>query len=161
MIMILCLYQFYRIKKIRDKIISMKKEDITLARFISSLREKHYLSQKNLAESANVDIATIENVESGQDLFLSTSIRQKIAKALKIDPVKIKVYEKQPRNPHEVSLDQIEEIKLKILEGNLQGNICPVCESKLICRVAEMYDLEDKLVKHPKARCSKCPFQIK
>ena len=56
-----------------------------------------------------------------------------------------------------------EELKNLIIEN--EGNkgfapICPVCGSKLITRVAKMYDLEDNLMLHPKARCSKCPFQI-
>ena len=37
---------------------------------------------------------------------------------------------------------------------------CPLCGEKLITRIAKLYDLEDNLVLHPKARCSKCPFQL-
>jgi len=132
----------------------------TLAEFVSSTRDNLGLSQKGLAKKANIDLSIIENIESGQELFLSTSIRQKLAKALKVDNRNIKVLERQPIEP-EISLEYIEEIKLRILQGQLKGHVCPVCKSELICRVAEMYDLEDNLVRHPKARCSKCPFQIK
>lgn len=134
---------------------------ITLAEFVSSTRDKLGLSQRGLANKCNLDLSVIENVEAGQDLFLATSIRQKLAKGLKVDSKKIKVLEKEPKVLEQISADYIEEIKLRILDGQLSGNICPACRSELICRVANMYDLEDNLVQHPKARCSKCPFQIK
>lgn len=132
----------------------------TLAEFISTTRDELGLSQKGLAKKANIDLSIIENIESGQDLFLATSVRQKLAKALKVDNIVIKALEKQPHEP-EVSIEYIEELRHRILAGQLNGHVCPVCKSELICRVAEMYDLEDRLVRHPKARCSKCPFQIK
>jgi transcriptional regulator with XRE-family HTH domain len=132
----------------------------TLAEFISSTRDELGLSQKGLARKANIDLAIIENIESGQDLFLSTSIRQKLAKVLRVENLTIKSLEKHIQEP-EISIEYIEELRLRILAGQLEKHICPVCNSNLVCRVAEMYDLEDKLVRHPKARCSKCPFQIK
>lgn len=136
-------------------------KNITLAQFISETREKVGLSQKGLADRANVHISIIEALESGQDLFMSTTIRQKIAKVLKTEPRRIKELEKEPLSQNEVSLEYVEEIKLRILDGQLTGIACPLCGSELVCRVAEMRDLEDNFVKHPKARCSKCPFQIK
>lgn len=133
----------------------------TLAQFISDTREKVGLSQRGLADRANVHISVIEAIESGHDLFMSTTIRQKIAKVLKVETRNIKEFEKQPLGMNEVSLEYVEEIKLRILDGQLTGIACPLCGSELICRVAEMRDLEDNPVRHPKARCSKCPFQIK
>jgi transcriptional regulator with XRE-family HTH domain len=133
---------------------------MSLAKFISDIRENIGLSQRGLAAKANIPLEIIESIESGQDLFLATSIRQKLAKALKIEPKAIKAYEKKDEGS-EIAPDYIEEVKLRILSGELKGLKCPVCSSELVCRVAEMYDLEDNLVKHPKARCSKCPFQIK
>ncbi|MDD3013847.1 MAG: hypothetical protein PHC34_09115 [Candidatus Gastranaerophilales bacterium] len=135
-------------------------QNTTLAEFVSSTRDSLGLSQKGLARKANIDLAIIESIESGQDLFLSTTVRQKLAKGLKVDNRNIKALEKQPHEP-EISMEYIEEVRLRIIAGQLKGHICPVCKSELICRVAEMYDLEDNLVRHPKARCSKCPFQIK
>jgi transcriptional regulator with XRE-family HTH domain len=134
--------------------------NISLAQFISSTREKMGLSQIGLAKKAIISITLIENIESGQDLFLVPPIRQKLARALKLEPFEIKIFEKRQL---EFDYDQeyIESIKEKILTGELEGLLCPSCDSELICRVAELYDLEDRLMKHPKARCSKCPFQIK
>lgn len=132
----------------------------SLAEYISSKRESAGLSQQGLAKKSNLPLNIIESIESGQELFLAASIRQKLAKGLKLDPKEIKPYEKQEEDI-DYNAEYIEIIKEKIITGELEGLKCPVCKEELICRVAEMYDLEDKLIKHPKARCSKCPFQVK
>ncbi len=135
----------------------------TLARLVSSTREDRGLSQKGLALKANLAISLIDDIESGRDLYLSTTARQKLASALKITPSKIKSLEKIPQTSEadfELA-DKIEELKFQILNTGLKGHKCPVCEHDLFCRVAVMYDLENNVVTHPKARCSKCPFQIK
>lgn len=140
----------------------MKKIE-TLAQFIYEKRENAGYSQKGLAVKANLDISIIEDIESGRELFLSTPTRQKLATALKISAQKIKSLEKQP-DTSEVDFilaDKIEGIKLEILEKGLKGHTCPICGAGLICRVSVMYDLEDNVIRHPKAYCSKCPFQIK
>jgi len=140
----------------------MKKNE-TLAQFISSTRENMGYSQKGLAIKANIDISLIDDIESGRDLFLATPIRQKLANALKIHSNRIKELEKLPEmseKDFELS-DKIEELKLRILNEGLKGHACPVCNSELVCRVSVMYDVEDNMIRHPKAYCSKCPFQIK
>jgi len=136
------------------------KKNQTLAEFISSRRENIGLSQRGLCAKSNLDINIIERVESGQDLFLSTTVRQKLAKGLKVEAKIIKSLEKSPEE-RIISEDAIEEIKFNILEGKLEGNICPVCGRGLICRISNMFDLENNPVSHPKARCSSCPFQIR
>ena len=140
----------------------MKKNE-TLAQFISTLREDRGFSQKGLAIKANIDKSIIEDIESGRDLFLSTPARQKLATALKTDAKKIKALEKEPDSSEkdfELS-DKIEGLKELILTEGLKGHKCPVCSSELQCRVSVMYDLEDNMIRQPKANCSKCPFQIK
>ena len=140
----------------------MKKNE-TLAQFISSTRENMGYSQKGLAVRANIDISLIDDIESGRELFLSTPVRQKLASALKLTSSKIKSLEKQPKSSEaDFALsDKIDELKLRILNEGLTGYKCPVCNSELICRVSVMYDIEGNVITHPKARCSKCPFQIK
>lgn len=140
----------------------MKKFD-TLAQLIATAREDRGLSQKGLAQKANLDILLIDDIESGRELFLSTTARQKLAFALRLSLNKIKSLEKIPEaSEADFELaDRIEELKHKILNEGLTGHKCPVCGSELVCRVAVMYDLEDNVVSHPKSRCSKCPFQIK
>lgn len=130
-----------------------------LAEYISDIREKRGFSQTGLAKAANIDLRTIEEIESGQMLFLSTVIRQKIARVLKIEPKILKHLEKDI-NTEKISTEYIEELKIKILNGETELK-CPVCKNPLTVRIAKMYDLEDNLVLHPKATCTKCPFQIK
>lgn len=135
--------------------------DTSLAKFVAERREDIGLSQKGLALKCNLSVTVIENIEAGQDLFLSTTVRQKLARGLKVESYMIKVLERPPVDEATNFNEYIDELKQRIVEGHIEGNICPVCKSELICRVAEMYDLEDNLIRHPKARCSKCPFQIR
>ena len=60
----------------------------------------------------------------------------------------------------DISDDIIADIKQRILNGE-DEIYCPMCGSLLVTRIAKMYDLEDNLMLHPKAHCSKCVFQIK
>ena len=135
-------------------------EDITLAKFISDLREQRGFSQVGLAKKANLDLKVVEDIEGAQEFSLSVVTRQKLARALKVEPSLIKKHERIPKDskPNE---GYIETLKENILARYLEDNLCPMCGSLLVCRVAEMYDLENRLVRQPKAHCTKCPFQIK
>ena len=131
----------------------------SLAEFIQLRREKAGYSTYGLAEKANIPIEILEDIESGKELFLSVTQRQKLARVLKCSPAEIKQYERSYE--FEVILDDVvDEIKSKILrrETNLK---CPLCGEPLVTRIARMHDLEDNLVLQPKAHCVKCIFQIK
>lgn len=130
----------------------------TLARFVQERREDVGLSVKGLAGRCNLEAELIEEIESGKELFLPVTIRQNLAKGLKCNPEDIKKYEKDFNNDF-VSLEIIESLKELILKG-AGGLKCPKCSAPLVVRIAKMYDLEDNLVLHPKAHCSKCVFQI-
>ena len=56
-------------------------------------REKAGYSIYGLADRASIDIETLEDIESGRELFLPVTIRQKLARALKCSPNEIKKYE--------------------------------------------------------------------
>ena len=131
----------------------------TLAEFIQTTREKVGYSIYGLADRASVSIEVLEDIESGRELFLSVTTRQKLARALKCSPSDIKKYEREYQF-EVVSEEKLEELKSQILrrETNLK---CPICGEPLITRIARMYDLEDNLVLQPKAHCVKCVFQIK
>ncbi len=131
----------------------------SLAEFISEKREKAGMSTTGLAKRSGISIETIEDIESGKELFLSVTIRQKLARALKLQPAEIKSYEKTVTDIS-VKPETIDDIKEMILNGETDL-YCPICGSKLVVRIAKMYDLEDNLVLHPKAHCSQCIFQIK
>lgn len=135
-------------------------ENISLAQFVSSLREKLGYSKLGLAKRCNLSEEIVNSIESGEDLFLSSTVRQKLAKGLKITPGDIKLYEKDFKIENPISFEEIENIKLKIL-NNENNILCPKCGKILNTRIAKMYNLEDNLILHPKANCSKCTFQIK
>lgn len=130
----------------------------TLARFIQKKREDLGLTAKGLAIAANIPLEIVEEVEAGKELFLPVTIRQALAKVLKCEPFEIKKLEKDIASDI-VSPEIIESLKQLILNG-AGGLKCPKCGAPLDTRIAKMYDLEDNLVLHPKAHCTKCPFQI-
>lgn len=130
----------------------------TLAKFILEKREELGMSAKGLAIAANIPLAEIEEIEEGKVLFLSVTVRQALAKVLKCEPSEIKALEKDVVN-NTISPEIIESMKELILNG-AGGLKCPQCGAPLVTKVEKMYDLEDNLVLHPKAHCTKCPFQI-
>lgn len=130
----------------------------TLAQFIQQKRDNLGLSPKGLAMQCNLPLELIEDIESGKELFLPVTIRQNIAKVLRCAPEEIKKFEKDFSN-NSVSLEIIESLKELILNG-AGGLKCPKCGAPLVTRIAKMYDLEDNLILHPKAHCTKCTFQI-
>ena len=139
-----------------------KKKYSSLANFVISKREELELSQEELSQKSSLSIEQIQSIEQGMDLFLPTTIRQKLAKGLRVDNKEIKIYETKPDFTL-ASNSTMETIKEEILLNSQNPNFviyCPRCGEKLITRIAKLYDLEDNLVLHPKARCSKCPFQL-
>ncbi|MFA7658618.1 MAG: hypothetical protein WCY19_04230 [Candidatus Gastranaerophilaceae bacterium] len=131
----------------------------SLAQFVQQKREHLGLSAGGLAKKCHLELALIEQIEAGEELFLPTTIRQILAKGLKCELDEIKKLEKDFENKF-IDEEIILNLKEKILAGE-KDLICPKCHSHLVTRVAKMYDLEDNLMLHPKARCSKCVFQIK
>ncbi len=136
-------------------------QEKALAQFVSETREKLGLSASGLAKKSALSLKLIEDIESGQELFLASTIRQKLARGLKMNPADIKKYEKHPNLSLLPDNEATIFIKNQILAHDVEDLECPVCGSKLITRIAKMYDLEDNLILVPKARCTKCPFQIK
>lgn len=130
----------------------------TLAKFLRNKREELDLSIKALALASNISVNEIEELEEGRQLFMSVTTRQALAKVFKCEADEIKTLEKDISEAI-VSPEIIDSLKELILNG-AGGLKCPKCGADLVTRVERMYDLEDNLVLHPKAHCSKCPFQI-
>ena len=134
----------------------------SLSEFICSTREKAGLSTIGLAKKSGLTVEQIEDIEAGKDLFLPATIRQKLAKGLKLNPSDIKKYERILLDAFDGVTDRfIEDTKKAILMGMTENLRCPICSSKLNTRVVKLIDLEEKIALHPKAQCSKCSFQIK
>lgn len=130
----------------------------TLAKFIQQKREELGYNVKGLAIASNITQNDIEEIEEGKTLFLPVTIRQSLAKVLKCEPDEIKALEKDITE-NIISNEIIDSLKELILNG-AGGLKCPKCGAALVTRIAKMYDLEDNLILHPKAHCTKCPFQI-
>jgi len=131
----------------------------TLATYIINRREELGMSSVGLAKKSGLKQEMLEDIEAGKELFLPVTIRQKLAKALKCQPADLQQYEKV-YNDRIVAQEVIDSIKNDILHGE-EEILCPMCGSPLVTRIAEMYDLEDRLCLHAKAHCSKCVFQVK
>ncbi len=131
----------------------------SLAEFVREKREKTGLTIQALAKKCNISEELLEGIEASQELFLSVTVRQNLAKGLKCSAKEIKLYEKT-FEPDKVNIETENWIKEQILHGEVEIN-CPKCGKPLVVKIEEMYDLEDNLCKEPKAHCSKCTFQIK
>jgi len=131
----------------------------SLAEFIIEKREKAGYSIFGLADRTAINIEILEDIESGRELFLPVTVRQKLARALKCSPSDIKKYEREYEF-NTVSDEAVDELKSQILQRKTNLR-CPLCGEPLITRIAKMYDLEDNLICQPKAHCVKCVFQIK
>ena len=134
----------------------------SLAQYISELREKMGLSIQGLSKKTAISVEQLEDIESGKDLFLPATLRQKLAKGLKVNPAEIKEYERIMLDSYDgVSESYIQTVKKAILDGETENLRCPICSSKLNTKVVRLIDMYDNIALHPKAQCSKCSFQIK
>lgn len=138
----------------------MSEETVSLATFVREARENIGLSLMLLAKRSNLTEEQISDIESGKELFLSSTVRQKLAKGLKLNPSEIKDHEKTIQIDYGVSKDFEDYARVKMMAGESDDLRCPICGSELNVRVVKRYDLEDNLILHYKASCKKCPFQI-
>lgn len=134
----------------------------SLSEFIRSKREQAGFSVQGLSKRSGISIEEIEDIEAGKDLFLPATLRQKLAKALKINISDIKEYERIMIDPYDrINKDYINAIKSAILGNQTENLRCPVCGSKLNTKITRLIDLQNNIALHPKAQCSKCTFQVK
>lgn len=136
----------------------------TLGSRVLFLRNARRLHIAELSHQARISIKMLEDIEAGIETWLPTSVRQRIARVLKVDPnileeVEIKKLfsEEQMKYP---SYEVTERIQEQILSGN--SNIsCPVCKNPLRVWIQEGFDLNNELIKSAKAHCTVCVFQLR
>ncbi len=136
----------------------------TLAGRVNQLREFRNMTVKDLAKATRMKVQRVEDIESGFETWLSTTDRQILAKALRVEPSILKEVEWRPPEAvpelAEVSRETMEELADNILHGERNLD-CPRCKSPMTCYVQEAIDLEDNKIFLPMASCTKCPFVLK
>ena len=85
-------------------------ENKSLAQFIFEKRETKGYSKIGLAKKCNLPVEVIDDIESGKELFLSHTVRQKLAKGLLISQKEIQDLEKSSDEIYIVANENIEEI---------------------------------------------------
>ena len=118
----------------------------SLAQFVSEQREKLGITQQALAKKSGLDLNTVLDIESAKDLFLSSTVRQKLAKGLKLNPADIVKYERTMNIGYNYDEELENKIRQKILNNTHEELHCPVCGAVLQTRIVKMYDVEDNLV---------------
>ena len=134
----------------------------TLASRISFLRNARKIHIAELAHEARVKVKLLEDIEAGIETWLPTSVRQRIARVLKVDPnileeVEVKNINDENKEPPKELTERIQE---EILLGKTNIN-CPHCQSPLRVWIQEGFDLNGNPVKTAKGHCTVCVFQIK
>ena len=135
----------------------------TLAARLSFLRNERRLHIAELALLAKVDVKMLEELEAGIETWLPTSVRQRIARVLKVDPIileevekKYESYEGNKKIPYEL----IEKLQEQILNKEKEIN-CPLCSSLLRAWIQEGFDINGNPSIAAKAHCTSCLFQLR
>jgi len=136
----------------------------TLASRVSFLRNARRIHIEELCTQAMVSFKFIEDVEAGIETWLPTSVRQRLARVLKVDPIILEEVEVKkdfgdplPKDP---PLELVERIKEEILSGN-ENLTCPKCNKPLKVWIQNGFDLNDFPIQTPKGHCTVCVFQIR
>ena len=135
----------------------------TLASRVSYIRNARRLHIAELSEQARVPIELLEDIEAGIETWLATTIRQRIARVLKVDPDILEEVEvKSIKQDFECNppIELLERIQEDILSGVIDTK-CPICQSPLKSWIQEGFDLNEQSIKIPKAHCTVCVFQLK
>ncbi len=137
----------------------------TLARRVQFLRHQLDITSSALARKANVSAQLIEDIEGGLVMFLAPSIRQQIARALRVKSFVLEEVEKRPAVVDQtaesiLSGEDAETLLERILESPDRTFLCPNCGSRLRIRVFERRDLEDNPVTALKVTCPRCLFRL-
>lgn len=138
----------------------------TLARRIAQVREFRNMTVLDLAELSNFSIKRIEELESGLETWLSSTDRQRLAKALSLEPILLKEVEQRAHQfapipeSHMLDANVAEQLAQQILDG-VENLRCPDCGSALKTNVIDGLDMDGHPTQFPKAFCVKCPYVLR
>lgn len=136
----------------------------TLASRVSFLRNGRRIHIEELSVQARVSLKLVEDIEAGIETWLPTTVRQRIARVLKVDPIILEEVEIKKnygdQNLKDPPLELIERIKEEILSGS-ENLTCPKCNKPLKVWIQEGFDLNGFSIKAAKGHCTVCIFQIR
>jgi len=138
----------------------------TLAQRVRFLREQRMLSLEHVAHHARISLRQLEDIEAGIEMFLSPSVRQRLARVLRVRPQRLKDVEQPPQPSREemsgIAYRQAKGAELleAIRENPAEAYRCPDCAAALVIRVFERRDLHDQPFSVIKAHCSQCLFRL-
>jgi hypothetical protein len=135
----------------------------TLARRLTFIREWRGMSVGAVARDSHFSVERINDIETGMETWLSSSDRQLLALALKVDAAILQEVETRARLEAAADPVRFEAIVADIRDSILSGLKeidCPQCGNTMRCRVQEGLDMEGQPTYRAKAFCVKCPFVI-
>lgn len=134
----------------------------TLSGRLQALREHSDLTQRQLAQRAQVTLQVVEDIEAGLDVFLAPSMRQKLARALKVPPKWLQVVEKQPEDMAQApkaNVSTVAQLIDYVAHRPKEVIYCPLCQSELVVQWFERLDIDDTPLVEVKIHCSSCLFR--
>lgn len=138
----------------------------TLARRIAQVREFRNMTVLDLANQSNFGVKRVEELESGLETWLSDTDRQRLAKALSIEPQLLKDVEVRAvetslvPQTHMLNAVTAQRLAQDILDG-VEDLKCPDCGSPLKTNVIDGFDIEGHPQQFAKAFCIKCPYVLR
>jgi transcriptional regulator with XRE-family HTH domain len=138
----------------------------TLARRIVQVREFRNMTARDLAELSHFSINRVEELEAGLETWLSSTDRQRLAKALSLEPNLLKEVEVRAKEtapiPESKMLDAVtaERLAQDILDG-VENLRCPDCGAPLKTNVIDGLDMDGFPTQFAKAFCVKCPYVLR
>lgn len=137
---------------------------LTLASRVSFLRDARRIHIEELSVQARVSLKFIEDVEAGIETWLPTTVRQRIARVLKVDPIILEEVEIKKNYGDQIlkdpPLELVERIKEDVLSGE-KNLTCPKCNKPLKVWIQQGFDLNEHPIQTPKGHCTVCIFQIR
>ena len=133
----------------------------TLARRVFQLREFRNLTIRDLSKLTRFQVRRLEDIEAGLETWLSATDRQRLAKALVVEPSLLQEVEvRSGLTSSEVTEGVHQALAVSILQG-VRDLECPVCRQSLRCSIQDALDIEGRPIQFAKAFCTKCPFVLR